>query len=263
MDIGFVANDVSWWQVLVLAVVQGLTEFLPVSSTAHLILLSWVTHWPDQGVVFDIAAHLGTLLAVVGYFRRDLWRILIEKHHRELLALLLASVPLMIFGLLLHKSIETHLRSVWVIAVSSVIFGALLWLADKWHRVREGRLRPVHLLKMGLWQVLALIPGASRSGVTLTGGLFMGLDKTAAARGTFLLSIPALIMVTAYGGLKIMRQPATFPLLELSMVVLVSFAVAWLSIGWFMRFIQKTPLSWFGVYRIVLGMILMVWLLAG
>jgi undecaprenyl-diphosphatase len=253
--------DIGWWQALVLALVQGITEFLPISSSAHLILLSWLTGWPDQGVVVDIAAHFGTLLAVIWYFRQDLKAMFRPARRSLLLALILASLPLAVAGLLFHDVIETRLRSAWVIAFSSIAFGLLLWLAEWLHQPSERQVRPVHLLKMGLWQVLALIPGTSRSGITLTGGLFMGLSKKAAARASFLLAIPALLMVTAYGGMKIMRQPTDYALPILAMVMSISFAVALLTITWFMRFLEKTPLSVFAIYRILLGVLLIVLLL--
>jgi len=246
--------DIGWWQALVLALLQGVTEFLPVSSSAHLILVSWITGWPDQGAVVDIAAHFGTLLAVIWFFRRDLLAMLTGKNRPLAAALGLATVPLAVFGLLFHDVIETQLRSAWVIAISSIVFGLLLWLAEVLHQPRVKKLQPGHVLKMGWWQVLALIPGASRSGVTLTGGLLMGLDKQAAARGSFLLAIPALLLVTAYGSLQVVRHPAEFSLPLLMLVVTVSFVTAMATISWFLRFLQKTPLAVFALYRIGLGL---------
>ena len=249
-----VVADIGWLQALVLALLQGVTEFLPVSSSAHLILLSWLTGWPDQGVVVDIAAHFGTLLAVIWYFRQDLLAMLSGENRALAAALVLATLPLAVFGLLFHDLIETQLRSAWVIALSSIAFGLLLWLAEALHQAREKQLKPGHLIKMGAWQVLALIPGASRSGITLTGGLLMGLDKQTAARGSFLLAIPALMLVTAYGSLKVIRQPAEFSYALLLLVTGVSFVTAMATIGWFLRFLQKTPLAVFAIYRIALGL---------
>ncbi len=257
-------TEISWLQAFVLALIQGITEFLPVSSSAHLILLSWLTGWPDQGAMVDIAAHFGTLLAVIWFFRRDVCALLTPQKRSQAVALLAASVPLGLMGLLLHKQVENQLRSVFVIAMGSIVFGGLLWLAEKWHQPRERQLTARHLLMMGLWQVLALIPGASRSGVTLTGGLFMGLEKKAAAKGAFLLAIPALMMVAGYGGWKILQQPMAFNVPLLGMVMAVSFLVALLTIDWFMRFLEKTPLSVFAIYRIILGVgLLGLWVYKG
>ena len=199
-------------QIIVLALIQGLTEFLPVSSSAHLILGAHLFQWPDQGLVFDVATHFGTLLAVLFYFRADLknmaqvWfrtsRTETEQQNRQLgLYLAIASVPALLVGYLAHDMVESYLRDLRVIAWATIGFGLLLWLADAMgsqrHSIRDITL--ARAVMIGLAQCLALIPGTSRSGITMTAGRFLGLDRDSAARFSFLLSIP---IIAAAGGAR-------------------------------------------------------------
>jgi len=247
-----------WLQWLVLALVQGLTEFLPISSSAHLILASKLAGWQDQGLVMDIAAHLGSLLAVMMYYRQSIARLLTGQDWPLFLQLLLASFPIALAGLLFANIIETQLRSVWVIAIASAVFGVLLWLSQRWSKAQAIDLKKAGLI--GLAQCLALIPGASRSGVTMTAAMAMGIDKQTAARFSFLLAIPAILMTTAYGGMKLMQAPQNYDLSGILVVVTGSFLAAWLCIHWFMKFIDRINFVWFMHYRILLAvMILMLW----
>ncbi len=200
-------------QIIVLSLIQGLTEFLPVSSSAHLILGSKVFSWPDQGLVFDVATHLGTLLAVLVYFRKDLWSMLTpwfgagngnEASRKLGVILVVASIPAIVAGGLLHGWVESVLRDVRVIAFSTIGFGLLLWWADA-RFARDKQLAEMNMktgLLIGLAQMLALVPGTSRSGITMTMGRMLGFNADTAARFSFLLSIPVIAAAGGYGVLR-------------------------------------------------------------
>ncbi|MEY8241475.1 MAG: undecaprenyl-diphosphate phosphatase, partial [Cycloclasticus sp.] len=194
-------------QIIALGLLQGLTEFLPVSSSAHLILLPLLLGWEDQGLAFDVAVHVGTLLAVVTYFRHDLSRLivgwlasLLRRQHtqdsRLAWLIIIGTIPVGLVGLLLGDWIELYLRSPLVIALATIIFGLLLWWADaKGVQLRDQQqLTAKDALIIGLYQVLALVPGTSRSGITMTGALLLGLTRDAAARFSFLLSVPLIFL---------------------------------------------------------------------
>lgn len=247
------ADFLQW---LVLALVQGLTEFLPISSSAHLILASKFAGWQYQGLVMDIAAHFGSLLAVIWYYRKDILELLSGKNWPLFQQLLLASIPLAIAGLLFADYIDSYLRAAWVIAVTSVVFGVLLWFTQRYSRNKSLNLQSAIII--GLAQCLALIPGASRSGVTMTAAMALGLDKTKAANFSFLLAIPAILMVTAYGGLKLIQSPQSYDLTGVFTIVILSFLAAWFCIHWFMKFIQKIDFKWFMHYRILLAILIML-----
>jgi undecaprenyl-diphosphatase len=253
-------------QILVLALIQGLTEFLPVSSSAHLILGSKVFGWPDQGLVFDTATHLGTLLAVLVYFRNDLSGMAVAmlrppptpaaQQLRKLgWILVVASIPVILVGALAHNLVEEHLRDVRVIAWTTIGFGLLLWIADR----RAGAPKPFERIDLragiliGLAQVLALIPGTSRSGVTITMGRFLGFEATAAARFSFLLSIPVIGAAGAYGVLRMVQDTASLDWLDFSLAVGVSALAGWVCIAAFLALLRMLGLLPFILYRLVLG----------
>ena len=246
--------DLLQW--VVLALVQGLTEFLPISSSAHLILASKFAGWQDQGLVMDIAAHFGSLLAVMLYYRKDITDVLSGKDWPLFNQLLIASIPIAVAGLLLAGFVEESLRSVWVIAVASVVFGVLLWLSQKLASNQGLDLKKSLLI--GLAQCLALIPGASRSGVTMTAAMALGLSKTHAAKFSFLLAIPAIIMTTAYGGLKLIQDPQAYDLAGIITIAGLGFVAAWLCIHWFMQYIEKINFIWFMHYRILLAILILI-----
>ena len=192
-------------QIIVLAVVQGITEFLPVSSSGHLILIPAFTGWQDQGVLTDVMVHVGSLFAVIAYFWRDVLRLIgggfdllrlrMNDNSRMVLYIVLATIPAVIFGIFLKKSgLGQDLRSAEVVAWNAVIFGILLYVADlvgpRLKRMEDMKLSPA--LIIGLAQAAALIPGTSRSGITMTAARFMGFDRPEAARFSFLLGIPAI-----------------------------------------------------------------------
>ena len=260
-----------WVQVVLLAILQGLTEFLPISSSAHLILLPKVNAWTDQGLAFDVAVHVGTLTAVVGYFRRDL-RVISQDWFRSLAqqkpvgesrlawAVLFGTIPVGLAGLLFKDVIETSLRSPLVIAVATIGFGVLLWWADRYGRRErdEHHLSWKDVLVIGLAQACALIPGTSRSGATMTAGLIMGLSRTAAARFSFLLSIPVIILAGGLNTLELMHAPGRVDWSALLMGALVSALSAYLCIHYFLTLLERIGMLPFVIYRLLLGGLLLI-----
>jgi undecaprenyl-diphosphatase len=237
-------------QLIILSMVQGLTEFLPISSSAHLILVPQVFHWPDQGLVFDVAVHFGSLIAVVYYFRDEVWRMLKswlrsiaggESDQDSLLAwwVIIGTLPAVIFGFLLQEPIEEKLRDPWVLATASIAFGLLLWLADvKGRRERdEFQLGLKDVLLIGWFQVLALIPGTSRSGITITLGLFLGVIFASGVLETERMFTE--VSPIAWG--------------DLLLGVLLSAISAGLCIHYFLRLVDKLGMLPFVIYRIFLG----------
>lgn len=260
------------FQALMLALIQGLTEFLPISSSAHLILPSQMLGWPDQGLAFDVAVHLGTLLAVMLYYRRDLWAMtrgagqgLVERRVNPDLRLgllvVLATIPAVVAGFLLKDLIENDLRSVAVIAVTTIVFGVALWLAD----VLGGRRRGVEQLAVGgalligLAQAVALIPGTSRSGITLTAGLALGLRRQDAARFSFLMSIPVILGAGLLKTKDLLEGQVPVNWAQMALGAIVSAVVAYLSIVYFMRLLNRVGMLPFMLYRLALGVVLFLW----
>ena len=255
-------------QIIVLSLIQGLTEFLPVSSSAHLILGSKVFSWPDQGLVFDVATHLGTLLAVLVYFRDDLRKMLTSwfvagkgsEDSRKLgLILVVASIPAIVAGGLLHGWVESSLRDVRVVAVTTIGFGLLLWWADA-HFAHKKQLAEINLksgLLIGLAQMLALVPGTSRSGITITMGRMLGFNADSAARFSFLLSIPIIAAAGAYGVLRMLMHDASIDWLQFSLAILLSALAGWLCIAAFLALLKRVGLLPFVFYRLALGVALL------
>ena len=258
-------------QIAVLALIQGLTEFLPVSSSGHLLLPSLWLGWPDQGLAFDVAFHSGTLLAVMAYFRRDLWRMAVtglrfgplHSEGRLFWLLLLATVPVGLTGLLLRDVVAAHARTVSVVAYASIGFGLLLSAADLAGRRDRGvaDIGWKTALLIGLAQCLALIPGASRSGVTMTAALLCRLDRESAARFSFLLAVPVMLASGALEALDLALQPPSDrQLLSLAFGTVLAALVAWLSIDWFLRWIARVSFQPFVIYRIALGLAMLLFL---
>lgn len=262
-------------QALVLALIQGLTEFLPISSAAHLILPSQILGWPDQGQAFDVAVHVGTLLAVVLYYRRDLWamtagagRGLTERRMNADLRLgllvVLATVPAVIVGFLAKDLVENELRSVAVIATTTVVFGVALWLADRWGKRRRGMetLGVGSALIIGLAQAVALIPGVSRSGITMTAALAVGFRREDAAHFSFLLSVPVILGAGLLKTLDLMESSTPVPWGLMALGVVVSAVVAYLTIMFFLKLLERIGMLPFMIYRLLLGgaLFLFLWL---
>jgi undecaprenyl-diphosphatase len=259
-------------QIIVLALIQGLTEFLPVSSSAHLILGSKAFGWPDQGLVFDVATHLGTLVAVFIYFRHELIEMAkaclgpvvsdSDRQHRGMAVYLaLASIPALFVGAFAHDVVEFYLRDIRLIAWTTIFFGILLWIADARGR-REVKLEQINLrsaLWIGLAQALALIPGTSRSGVTITAGRFLGLTPDAAARFSFLLAIPIIGAAGSYGALRVMTGEANIDWFSFVLAMALSAVAGWVCIAAFLALLKRVGLMPFVIYRLALGLALL-WL---
>ena len=257
------------YHLILIALIQGITEFLPVSSSGHLILLPGLTGLTDQGPVIDVAAHVGTLLAVIVYFWSDLRHItrgvpqvmrgqFESPSARLLVALILATLPVMVLGLILKLiGLSDALRSITVIGWSMLVFGILLYWMDQNARttrqIQDLTLRDAWIL--GLWQALALIPGTSRSGITVTGALHAGFTRKEAARIAMLMSIPTIIASAALTSLDLIG--GTVPLRDTSIVIGLSFAAALLALSLMMRLLNSLTYTPYVIYRIALGLALL------
>lgn len=255
---------------LYLAILQGFTEFLPISSSGHLILVPNLFGWQDQGLAFDVAMHMGTLTAVVIYFRHELKSMTkdwvdscvhrrLQGESRLAWAVLWGTVPAALAGLLFNHWIELNLRSPLVIAVTTIGFGFLLWYADVYGRRHrnEHSLRWRDILIIGVAQAIALIPGTSRSGITMTAGLMLGLDRAASARFSFLLSIPIIILAGGYETLKLVEEGKGVPWDLLLIGTLVSAVTAYLCIHLFLKLLERIGMFPFVLYRLFLGCVLL------
>ena len=259
-------------QLILVALVQGLTEYLPISSTAHLILLPRLFGWADQGLRVDVAANTGTLLAVVAYFRKDLAGFVrafrrggdaaSARAERRMIPLLaLASLPVLLVGIAASGWIAGDARSPGVIAWATIGFGLLLGVADRWGK-QERKVDGItwwHALLFGVAQATALVPGASRAGVTITAGRLLGFDRESSARFAFLMAIPAGIFVVGNntldllsGALPVSQLPAMLAVVALSAVV------GYVVIGFLLGWVRRRSLQVFVAYRLVLGVVLLI-----
>jgi undecaprenyl-diphosphatase len=253
-------------QAIWLAAVQGLTEFLPISSSAHLILLPRLLGWPDQGLAFDVAAHVGSLTAVLFYFRHELvpmirdWSLTLAgrpntEHSKLAWAVIIGTIPLGIGGVLMKVAVGGELRSPLVIATTTIIFGLLLGWADHVGKRQRAELslKWQDALLIGGSQILALIPGTSRSGITITTGLLLGLSRTAAARFSFLLSIPAIVLPGLLLGADLVESAEPVHWRSFTIGVICSALFAYICIRLFLSLIQRVGMTVFVVYRLLLG----------
>ncbi len=285
------------WEAGLLGVVQGLTEFLPISSTAHLLITRQLLGHPPSDDGFTTIIQLGTLVAVLLYFRKDLVQFVVAVWNdirtgkfggsrASVMAYLvvLASLPVIAVGLVLHKTIKSKLYDAQSIGIVAIIFALVMWAAEVWHRTRkedrklteipEEKLSWREALWMGAWQVLALLPGASRSGTTISGGLFAGLERSAAARFSFLLSLPAILgagVKDIYEQYKLLKEPDPLKgvsifadpdnTLALVVATVVSGVVGYFSIAWLMNYLKKQSMMVFVYYRLLLGatILFLVW----
>lgn len=270
-------HNVNLLQAVVYGVVQGLTEFLPISSTAHLRIVPALFHWDDPGAPFTAVIQLGTTAAVVVYFWRELLQVcgawirgFVDKSVRGTLEyrmgwyLILATIPVSIFGVAFSHQIETGARNLWLISVTMIALALVLaWAEHVGTRKRdEEDLNRRDAVVVGTAQALALIPGASRSGTTITAGLFRGLNRPTAARFSFLLSIPAVVLSGLYEARKIGDKGGAGAGLT-GVALILAFVVGLASIVWLMRWISRHSMYIFIVYRIVLGLVLIALLSAG
>ncbi|WP_456405154.1 undecaprenyl-diphosphate phosphatase [Thiolapillus sp.] len=258
-------------QIILLALIQGFTEFLPISSSAHLILAPYVFGYADQGLAFDLAVHLGTLLAVVLYFRKEILLMLNDwfasltprgestANSRLGWAIILATIPVMLVGVLIKDLVEHELRAPQVIAATTIIIGLLLWWADRYSKRDKDiscmNLR--HALFIGVAQAIALIPGTSRSGITMAAALMLGYTREAASRFSFLLAIPTILASVIWVGKDLVSTQASVNWLDLGLGTLLSFAAAYATIHFFLRFIERIGMAPFAIYRLILGAVIL------
>jgi undecaprenyl-diphosphatase len=274
-------TPMSWLQVIVLSIIQGLTEFLPVSSSGHLAIASRVFFSGDAGASFTAVSQLGTEAAVLVYFARDIGRILkawfnglFVKAHRDNVDyrmgwyVIIGSIPIGVFGLLFKDEIRSTVRNLWITCTALLVFSAVIAAAEYFGRkarhteqltVRDG-------LLVGLAQCLALVPGVSRSGATISAGLFLGLDRELAARFGFLLAIPA-VFASGLFSLPDAFHPVTEGMsatgLQLLVSVIIAFGVGLAAITWLLRFVAHHAMYWFVGYRVVLAVVVMTLLGTG
>jgi undecaprenyl-diphosphatase len=262
---------VDYFQAFWLAVIQGITEFLPVSSSGHLALVPSIFGWSDQGLAFDVAVHVGTLLAVLIYFRQDISLILrdwirsiftgVSTIHSKLAwGIAFASILIGMVGVLLEPLVSTVARNPISIAYATLLFGVLLWLADK-YGIKQRELDTLSwrdVLVIAAAQVFALIPGTSRSGVTISAGLMMGLSRQASARFSFLMAIPVIVMAGIWqvAGMISHSEEIQWPILLFGTVVAA--VVAFVCIHYFLRYLQNFSLAPFAIYRLLLGIIMLI-----
>ncbi len=266
----------SWLEVVVLGIVQGLTEFLPISSSAHLRIVSGVFFGNDPGAAFTAVSQLGTEAAVLVYFARDIWHLIAgwfrglrspearaDPDYRLAWLVIIGTIPIAVLGVVFKHSIETVARNLWLIATTMVVFGVLLGLAEYYgrQRIELRQLKVGDGVILGFAQACALIPGVSRSGGTITAGLFLGLQRTAAVRYSFLLAIPAVVAAGIFTIPDIGKGGIT-PV-QMIVATVIAFVVGFAVIAWLLRWVAKHTVYVFVWYRIALGVLLFVALGAG
>ncbi|MCG7235945.1 undecaprenyl-diphosphate phosphatase [Corynebacterium sp. ACRQP] len=273
------ATTMSWVQVIVLSIVQGLTEFLPVSSSGHLRIVSQLFWGEDAGASFTAVIQLGTELAVLVFFAKDIWRILTawfaglaDKSKRNFdyhmgWMVIAGTIPVGIAGVLLKDLIRENFRNLWITATVLILFSLVFILAERRGKKTRGfeDLTMKDAVVMGLWQCLALIPGVSRSGGTISGGLFLNLDREVATRFSFLLAIPAVLASGLFSLPDAFDPQAGQAASGLQLLVGsgIAFVVGYISIAWLLKFVSNHSFAWFAAYRIPLGLLVMALLGTG
>lgn len=261
-------QEPSLWQAIILGTLQGLTEFLPVSSSAHLSLTPWVMGWQPAGLGFDVALHIGTLIALIWYFRAEWARLIrggvtllvnrrpVDDGSRQALFIIIATIPAGIAGLLLEELAETVFRAPIITAIMLIVMGAVLWIVDA--KAPTTRTREVMTWRdavlVGLAQCLALVPGVSRSGSTMTAGRALGFDRSNAAVFSFLMSLPIISAAIIFKVPDAVRQGVSIPLLAGIVAAAVS---SWLAISVLLRFVRTQSYAVFAVYRFILGAVIL------
>ena len=257
-------------QACVLAVVQGITEFLPISSSAHLILVPELLGWPASGLAFDVAVHVGTLIAVVVFLRRELVRIIVswlsgwrqmKWEHDGLLGwmLIIATIPVGLIGLLAEDFIDLYLRNAMVIGIATLVFGLLLGWADRGGAQKQGGIEDMtfsHAIWVGLAQSLALIPGTSRSGITMTALLALGYTRVAAAKFSFMLAVPTILLPGLLKASDLASASSSVAWSPLITGICVSAVVALLSMHWFIALVTRVGMLPFVIYRVILALVI-------
>ncbi len=254
------------FQYFIIGIVQGFTEFLPISSSGHLVLVSELNSWQDQGLFTDVAVHVGTLLAVMIYLRSHLTSLIKSffsfqlTQNNNLTKIIIATIPAVVVGFFIFDFVQLYFRDIKVVAVTSVVFAALLFVADhfKMKIYSWKNMNYVQAFIIGLFQVLAFIPGASRAGVTITGARFLGFDRSSAAIFSMLLSIPIILASLVLTSLDLMiSAEININLYQSLFAAFVSCTTALLSINIMMRIIQRSTFNIFIIYRVLLGFILL------
>lgn len=251
---------------ILLSIIQGVTEFLPVSSSAHLIILGDLIEAENQGILFDVSVHLGTLLAAMIYFKKEVVEMFkglsFKETHREgttlLINVLVAVCPILVVGFFSRDLVDTYLRDPLIIAYTTIIFGVVLYIADQ-VKTHSDNLNSISILQsflIGMSQCIALIPGTSRSGITISAALFLGIRSDVAAKFSFLLAIPTIGAI-AFSEILKLRMDQLLPQIDVLLLsILISFLVAYLSIDVFLRILDRVGFTPFVIYRILLGLLL-------
>ncbi len=254
-------------QYFLIGIIQGITEFLPISSSGHLVLFAKLTNWEDQGLFTDIAVHFGTLFAVIVYLRKDIYYLLSNIFQfrifedQIIFKIILSTLPAILLGYFIYDFVSMYFRNIQLIAISGIVFAIILYFADKisiqaksWQNISY-----TEALLIGLFQVLAFIPGASRAGVTITAARFLGYDRLNATRFSMLLSIPIILASMTLSLINVFNEEqAVFNFHHSFFGALVAFITALLSIIFLIRFIKQANFNIFIIYRIILGIILLI-----
>jgi undecaprenyl-diphosphatase len=259
-----------WEIIVILSMIQGITEFLPISSSAHLILFPEFFNDITTNRGFDVALHFGTLLAVIIYLKKDILKIFLETtspdrdNYRGFIDfknLIISTVPIVIIGFLVNFFDINIIRNLEIIGWSTLVFGILLGLADKNLRVRKliDNLNLKDALILGLAQTLAIIPGTSRSGIVITAGLLSGFSRYDASKYSLLLSIPVIIAATTLETISLYNESGVFVTKQMLLGILISFVTAYLTINFFMKWISRASLKIFVFYRIILGIAILLY----
>ena len=246
----------NYLEILILSIIQGISEFLPVSSSAHLIIFSNIINFSNNSLIFDVGLHLGSLLAILFYFRKELLNILNDKKLFNLL--LIGSIPLILFGYIFYTTgIINSFRNLKIIAWTTLIFGLLMYFSDtfKIKKKIEKDLTIKNILIIGVMQILAIIPGVSRSGITITAGRFLNFDRYDSTKISFYLSIPALMGASVLSLKDAVNENIEFNFFLIISIIL-SFIFSYLTIKYFLIYIKKFSLKFFVIYRVVLSIII-------
>jgi undecaprenyl-diphosphatase len=243
-------------EIIILSLVQGISEFLPISSSSHLIIVSSIYEFQSSSLLIDVSLHLGSLLAIIFFFRKDLLNL--HNNKKILLLIIVGSIPLILFGYILYKTEFIYfLRDIKIIAWASLIFGMILYFADKnnFNRSLSTDLNLRNILYIGLFQVLALVPGVSRAGITITAARIFKFNRVDASKISFLLAIPALSGASVLNLKNIFEQSVQINYLVI-LAIILSFAFSYLTIKFFLKYIKKFSLNIFVIYRIFISLLL-------
>jgi len=245
-------------EILILSIIQGVSEFLPVSSVAHLVLISKYYSFNNQNLLIDICLHLGSLLAIIFYFRNDLFNLI--KNKDFLIKIVIGTIPIIPIGYILYETgLINHLRSLETIGWMSLLFGILLYISDKSKVTKkiDTEFTIKTAITIGLFQILSLVPGVSRSGITITSGRILGFDRFDSAKISFFLSIPTLTAASLLGIYNIFKEGSAELNFLAIIAIIFSFIFSYITIALFLNFIKKFSLNIFIIYRLILSLIIL------